>query len=53
MIHFVCVFNGTKSCYQCIKNVLFCFRLLKKGIEAYQSLLDEAEGLHLSEYVAK
>jgi hypothetical protein len=35
------------------KRVKPLLRLLKKGIEAYQRLLDKAEGLHLSEYVAK
>ena len=41
---------GIKANKRRVKSLL---RLLKKGIEAYQSLLDEAEGLHLSEYVAK
>lgn len=41
---------GIKANKKRVKSLL---RLLKKGIEAYQSLLDEAEGLHLSEYVAK
>lgn len=35
------------------KRVKTLLRLLKKGIDAYQSLLNQAKGLHLSEYVSK
>jgi hypothetical protein len=41
---------GIKANKRRVKSLL---RLLKKGIETYQYLLDRAKGLHLSEYVAK
>lgn len=41
---------GIKANKRRVKSLL---RLLKKGIDTYQMLLDQAKGLHLSEYVAK
>lgn len=41
---------GIKANKKRVKSLL---RLLKKGIETYQYLLDQVKGLHLSEHVAK